>query len=779
MTSSALAAGDASRVYPTRGVHGRLVEQIGRRILGGELAPGAMLPREAELVQELGISRTAVREAIKVLAAKGLVESRQKLGMRVRPERAWNLLDPDVLAWQAASGPSPELTAHLVELRRMIEPAAARLAATRRSAEQLQALASALADMTAAVDDPLAYYRADLAFHRAVFAASGNPFVDRLGAIVSAVLEVSFRLQRRSLIPMAVGLAMHERVLAAVRARDADAAERAMDEIIEEARIELEQGDRSIGMKITKLETIRLLEFPNILWVRVHGEDGLYGLGETFMAAASVEAFLHEIVAPRILGVDAHAIDLIAAKLYGYLGFRSSGVETRAASAVDIALWDLWGKATNQPVVQLLGGRTRERIRTYNTCAGYQYIRDTRLQQVENWGLGNNAGPYEDLEGFLHRADEVALSLLEQGITGMKIWPFDPAAEASGGHYISGPDLDRALEPFRKIRERRRQQDGHHGRVPLDVEPADRDPHRPRAGAVRHVLARGPDQDGRAGGPRDLCRRQPRPGLRLGDAGLPPVLPRAAGSAGRRHRHARPVLVRRPLRGQEDRHHGRGLPPAGRTARLHRPGGPGGLHPPLLQRAQRPDPGIGARLLHRLVPGAGHRPARGEGRHDRAAARAGPRAGPAARLDGAQGRGGAQQRRGLMLKLASQQLRLAVRPAIGGAVAQFDWLGGAEPVPLFRAWDGHSDDPNRHGCYPLVPWSNRISGGGIEAGGSVLAAPAELAGGALPDPRRRLATALAGRGAHRREAAPDAGQPRRSRHSTIGLSSPTRSPAQR
>ena len=205
-------------------------------------------------------------------------------------------------------------------------------------------------------------------------------------------------------------------------------------------------------MKVTKLETIRLLEFPNILWVKVHGEDGLYGLGETFMAAAAVEAFLHEIVAPRILGTDAHAIDLIASKLYGYLGFRSTGVETRAASAVDIALWDLWGKATNQPVVQLLGGRTRDKIRTYNTCAGYQYIRDTRLQQVENWGLDKNAGPYEDLEGFLHRADELALSLLEQGITGMKIWPFDPAAEASGGHYISGPDLDRALEPFRRIR---------------------------------------------------------------------------------------------------------------------------------------------------------------------------------------------------------------------------------------------------------------------------------------------------------------------------------------
>jgi L-alanine-DL-glutamate epimerase-like enolase superfamily enzyme len=206
-------------------------------------------------------------------------------------------------------------------------------------------------------------------------------------------------------------------------------------------------------MRIARLETIRLLEFPNLLWLRVHADEGIYGLGETFMAAQSVEAYLHEIVAPRVLGEDALAIDRIAARLYGYLGFRSTGVETRAASALDIALWDLWGKATNQPVVQLLGGRTRERIRTYNTCAGYRYIRDTRLQKVENWGLGQErAGPYEDLDAFLNRADELAHSLLEQGITGMKIWPFDPAAEASGGRYISGQDLDKALEPFARIR---------------------------------------------------------------------------------------------------------------------------------------------------------------------------------------------------------------------------------------------------------------------------------------------------------------------------------------
>ena len=205
-------------------------------------------------------------------------------------------------------------------------------------------------------------------------------------------------------------------------------------------------------MKIEKLETIRILEFPNLCWVRIHGEDGLYGLGETFMTAASVETYLHEYVAPRILGQDAFAIDKIARDLYGYLGFRSSGVETRAASAVDIALYDLWGKATNQPVVQLLGGRTRENIRTYNTCAGYRYIRDARLQKVENWGVGGNEGPYEDLDGFLNRADEVAQSLLSEGITGMKIWPFDPAAEASGGHYISPGDLKKTLQPFEKIR---------------------------------------------------------------------------------------------------------------------------------------------------------------------------------------------------------------------------------------------------------------------------------------------------------------------------------------
>jgi L-alanine-DL-glutamate epimerase-like enolase superfamily enzyme len=207
-------------------------------------------------------------------------------------------------------------------------------------------------------------------------------------------------------------------------------------------------------MKVTKLETVRLDEFPNLIWVHVHTDEGLVGLGETFFGAQAVEAFLHETVAPYLIGKDPLQIDRHARALYGYLGYRSSGAETRGNSAIDIALWDLFGKATNQPIYQLLGGLTREKIRIYNTCAGYRYVRSRPAQLVDNWGLptGATEGPYEDLDAFLHRAGELALSLKSQGVTGMKIWPFDPFAEASGGLHISARDLDTALEPFRKIR---------------------------------------------------------------------------------------------------------------------------------------------------------------------------------------------------------------------------------------------------------------------------------------------------------------------------------------
>jgi galactonate dehydratase len=205
-------------------------------------------------------------------------------------------------------------------------------------------------------------------------------------------------------------------------------------------------------MKITAVETVRLGEFPNLIWVRLRTDEGLTGLGETFMGAAAVEAYIHESAAPKLIGRDPIQIEAINKSLINYLGWRGTGVETRGNSAIDIALWDLFGKAIGRPVCEALGGKSRDRIRVYNTCAGYKYIRDERSQAVANWGVGNKQGPYEDLEAFLHRADELALSLLEQGITGMKIWPFDIAAERTAGWDISPAELDAALEPFAKIR---------------------------------------------------------------------------------------------------------------------------------------------------------------------------------------------------------------------------------------------------------------------------------------------------------------------------------------
>src|SRR5690606_14689292 len=207
------------------------------------------------------------------------------------------------------------------------------------------------------------------------------------------------------------------------------------------------------AMKITAVETLRLSEFSNIVWILIRTDEGITGLGETFMGAAAVEAYIHETVAPKLIGRDPMQIEAINRDLLGYLGWRGAGVETRGNSAVDIALWDIFGKALGVPVSVALGGRSRDSVRTYNTCAGYRYVRDARAQAVANWGLDRKSdGPYEDLDAFLNDAGELAQSLLEQGITGMKIWPFDIAAERTSGLDISADELRTALQPFEKIR---------------------------------------------------------------------------------------------------------------------------------------------------------------------------------------------------------------------------------------------------------------------------------------------------------------------------------------
>jgi galactonate dehydratase len=208
-------------------------------------------------------------------------------------------------------------------------------------------------------------------------------------------------------------------------------------------------------MKITQVDTIQSGAYPNILWVQVHTDSGLVGLGETFRGAQAVQAQIHELTAPYLLGKDALAIEAHSSHLLrGYIGFASSGVETRAASAVDIALWDLLGQATRQPLYQLLGGAVREKVPVYNTCAGYTYNKAGQRRAVTDAAeeAAPDEGPYEDQVAFVKRPAALAESLLSEGYKAMKIWPFDPFAAASRGQSISARDLDTALKPFREIR---------------------------------------------------------------------------------------------------------------------------------------------------------------------------------------------------------------------------------------------------------------------------------------------------------------------------------------
>src|ERR671935_2792494 len=184
------------RTYPRRGLHGAVVHDIGVRIVRGELEPGATLPDDG-FADESAVSRTVVREAIKVLAAKGLLESRPKTGTRVRERRDWNLLDPDVLAWQIEAGPDAQFLGQALELRRMIEPAAARLAAERATDEEIAALYEAYEGMAAAGDDLDAFMAPDLRFHTVLLEACNNELLEHMSEIFTAVLRTVFSYSSR------------------------------------------------------------------------------------------------------------------------------------------------------------------------------------------------------------------------------------------------------------------------------------------------------------------------------------------------------------------------------------------------------------------------------------------------------------------------------------------------------------------------------------------------------------------------------------------------------
>jgi L-alanine-DL-glutamate epimerase-like enolase superfamily enzyme len=211
-------------------------------------------------------------------------------------------------------------------------------------------------------------------------------------------------------------------------------------------------------MRITAVETIRCDAFPNMLWVRLHAGE-LTGLGETYRHPRSVEAYVHEVAAPYLLGRDPEPLEAHWQALGAGMASHAIGVESRARSAVDLALWDLYGKRLGRPVHRCLGGPVRDAIRVYNTCAGYGYnVRRTHRPGERPslaWETRREEGPYEDLAAWRGegRAADVARSLLDMGITAMKIWPFDDLADETDGQYITPRQLERGLEPFRRIRE--------------------------------------------------------------------------------------------------------------------------------------------------------------------------------------------------------------------------------------------------------------------------------------------------------------------------------------
>jgi GntR family transcriptional regulator, galactonate operon transcriptional repressor len=225
------------RVAPPRkrNLFAHLVEEIGSRIVRGDYKPGAVLPIEGELGRTLGASRSVVREAVKSLASKGLVESRTRTGTRVLAPTHWNLLDLDVLGWRYAAMPRMQFFRELFEIRRMIEPAAAALAAERADKDDIAALKGALADMKTATGD--AEIEADLRFHRGILTAAHNDLVVQMGGIIGVGLLTSFRISPES---FAVFLALHENVFRAIRDRRSDAARAAMDDLLTQTRIFLE-----------------------------------------------------------------------------------------------------------------------------------------------------------------------------------------------------------------------------------------------------------------------------------------------------------------------------------------------------------------------------------------------------------------------------------------------------------------------------------------------------------------------------------------------------------
>jgi L-alanine-DL-glutamate epimerase-like enolase superfamily enzyme len=201
-------------------------------------------------------------------------------------------------------------------------------------------------------------------------------------------------------------------------------------------------------MKITKIDTIQVKGFPYLIFVQVHTDEGLIGVSDTYYATDAIAGYIHQWAAPLLLGKDPFQIERHWNTLYARNSARwggVGGVEVRALSALDSALWDILGQALGVPIYQLLGGLAHDSIPTYNTCGGPMYGRSGSRE-------GDGPDPLDDLWAAVNEPERLAEDLLSEGYTAMKIWPFDRYSLRGTGQYISAAEIEEGLEPIRRIR---------------------------------------------------------------------------------------------------------------------------------------------------------------------------------------------------------------------------------------------------------------------------------------------------------------------------------------
>jgi len=221
-------------------MHGRVVDALGARIVGGELGPSDVIDPE-HLAEEFDVSRTVMRESLRVLGGKGLVDARPRLGTFARDRSAWNLLDPDVLRWQFAARPDPGMFERLHELRVMIEPAAADLAARRRTDADIEALARAVDAMAHPDAQGDQIVQADQEFHLGLLMATHNDLVEQLSTVVGIGIAARDRYVYQHSVPIERGLDHHRLVLDSVRAADAPSARARMLDLLDAAAVDIRE----------------------------------------------------------------------------------------------------------------------------------------------------------------------------------------------------------------------------------------------------------------------------------------------------------------------------------------------------------------------------------------------------------------------------------------------------------------------------------------------------------------------------------------------------------